>query len=48
VTKNAGRQQEGAETLQNRLALLMADEDTAMQVQELIVRATGAGAPPGQ
>jgi hypothetical protein len=48
LTKNAGRQQEGAETLQNRLALLMADEDTAMQVQELIVRATGAGAPPGQ
>lgn len=43
LTKNSGPQQEGAENLQNRLALLMQDESTAMQVQELIVKATSSG-----
>lgn len=43
LTKNSGPEQEGAESFQSRLALLMTDEATAMQAQELIVRATGAG-----
>lgn len=40
LTKNSGLSGNGAESFQNRLALLMQDENTAMQAQELIIRAT--------
>lgn len=42
LTKNVGSG-ENAEDQANRLALLMSDENTALQIQELIVKATGAG-----
>jgi hypothetical protein len=43
LTKNSGQADQTTDERQNRLALLMSDPDSAMQIQELIVRATGAG-----
>jgi hypothetical protein len=55
LTQSIGAAPEVGESLQKRLALLMSDEGTAMQAQELIIRATApsntvyrgeSGAPP--
>lgn len=40
MTQNSGLSSQSADGFQNRLALLMADPATAMQAQELVIRAT--------
>jgi hypothetical protein len=41
LTKNVGLTEQRADGFQARLATLMSDENTAMQMQELVIRATG-------
>lgn len=43
LTKNVGLGEQSQGALQSRLKLLMADPETAMQAQELIIRATAGG-----